>query len=712
LWIIERITSAEYSRVADIWVKLLRQTLTWCNLSSPWKYTKHVDAILVACNVSESLRLEFESDITTVELGSERAQKEEATYLKYHCSKPSEPEPTLDPPPKQRVLTALKRVEADQPQLWWQIVVEMKLMPTNKEYIHDRIFESDITRLPGWKEAEANTKVRIIEAAKKYLNAGDPETQAWLDTNNFSHPPFAGYQALYLLAKQEPDFISQIVANTWIKWISVILKSINFPHGNTKNKDDNICRAIVRTVYQSNPDELIETLISLMIHNDYQPRTFYRDDVYRLTNELLDQCLASLILDRVSDDNLNAGMLEILLTDLFKYDVDKAEEIAKSFLPERVPKSGIVRDKAIVAAHLIALHPDDLTWSVFWTAVQQDHKFGREVLEVIASQATRHGQIEQKIQEDYLADLYIFLTQQYPEIEQPKPETQELRGIEAQLLGEFDCVRMWKNYIPQRLQARGTPEACDALRKIIRELPEQKDQLHLTLLEAESVARRNTWKPPNPEELLQIVLDQDKRLVRDGHQLLDVLLEALKRLELELQGETSACRDVWDKDQGRGSCFRPIDENAFSDYVKRFLDRDLKSRGIIVNREVELRRNYGGNPGERTDIHVDAVLKQPNGETYDSITVIIEVKGCWHFEAQTAMQSQLVGRYLADNACKYGLYLIGWFSCQQWDSGDSRQNKTPKITLDEARKQFNAQAETLSSSGNSVRAYVLNTALR
>lgn len=140
------------------------------------------------------------------------------------------------------------------------------------------------------------------------------------------------------------------------------------------------------------------------------------------------------------------------------------------------------------------------------------------------------------------------------------------------------------------------------------------------LLEAESLAHRNTWKSPRQEELLQIVLNQDKRLVVDGHQLLHVLLESLKRLELELQGETSACRDLWDKDKGGNNLFRPIDENAFSDYVKRFLDRDLKLRGIVVNREVELRRSYGGNPGERTDIHVDAVLKNPNGDTYDSIS--------------------------------------------------------------------------------------------
>ncbi|MCU0543877.1 MAG: hypothetical protein MUE44_17140 [Oscillatoriaceae cyanobacterium Prado104] len=468
----------------------------------------------------------------------------------------------------------------------------------------------------------------------------------------------------------------------------------------------------MRTAYQNAPDELVETPIGLMIHNDYQPRTFYPDDIYRLTNELLDRCLADLIIGRVTDENLNSGMLEILLTDLFKHDVGRAKEIAKSFLTEKVPEYGRERDKAIVVACLLANYPDNSSWSVLWSAVQQDREFGREVLESIAFQSAHHGQIEQKIKEDYLAELYIFLTQQYPEIKRPEHETQELRGIEAQILGEFDAVRMWKDYIPQRLQARGTPEACHALRKMIRKLPEQKDQLQPTLLEAESLARRNTWKPPKPEELLQIVLDQSKHLVQDGHQLLHVLIESLKRLELELQGETAACRDLWDKDKGKDNLFTPIDENAFSDYVKRFLERDLKSKGIIVNREVELRRSYGGSPGERTDIHVDAVLKHPNGDTYDSITVIVEVKGCWHSEIQTAMQSQLVERYLADNVCPYGLYLVGWFNCQQWDNEDSRKKQVPKKTLDEARIQFDEQAQRLTSPASIVRAYVLNAALR
>jgi hypothetical protein len=105
-------------------------------------------------------------------------------------------------------------------------------------------------------------------------------------------------------------------------------------------------------------------------------------------------------------------------------------------------------------------------------------------------------------------------------------------------------------------------------------------------------------------------------------------------------------------------------------------------------------------------------VKNANGEIYDSITVIIEVKGCWHKELNSAMETQLVGRYLKENTCQHGLYLISWFNCDQWDSSDSRKGKSPKTSIEEAKEQFNRQAEQLSLSGIRVKSFVLNTALK
>jgi hypothetical protein len=169
---------------------------------------------------------------------------------------------------------------------------------------------------------------------------------------------------------------------------------------------------------------------------------------------------------------------------------------------------------------------------------------------------------------------------------------------------------------------------------------------------------------------------------------------------------------IWDQTNSKPLKYKPVNENTFSDYVKRFLDRDLKQSGIIANREVELRPSQGGAPGERTDIHIDAVVKNANGEIYDSITVIIEVKGCWHDELNTAMETQLVNRYLQDNACQHGLYLVAWFNCNQWDESDRRKCNTPNISAVEAQENFNQKAKDLSLSSVMVKAFVLNAALR
>ncbi|MBW4626272.1 MAG: hypothetical protein KME49_12395 [Brasilonema octagenarum HA4186-MV1] len=500
-WLIERLQSSEPERVQKIYAKLIRWKLDWKN-------SDQMSAVITASQYNSTLKAEFALELEPIEFNSPRAEQAKTSYLELqNLLKPCEQKPLLEPPPKQRVVAALERVESGDSELWWQVCVEMTLIPTSTHYSTDNVFEPDVTKLPGWEEAEADTKVRILKTAKVYLDAGEPETQTWLETNNFSHPPFAGYQALHLLSKQEPEFIPTISPDIWVKWIPIIFKSISFSDRNTEENNEH-CREIVRTAYQSIPNEFIETLIVWMIQHNYQPRAFYFNDVYRLTKNFLDEPLVKPILSKVKNEDLNAGMLEILLEDMFSHEIDEARVLAVSFISPSVPSSGEARDKAVVAARILVLHADNSSWLTLWSAIQQDSEFGREVLESIAFQAAMQGQIEQQLKEEYLADLYIFLARQYPEIEEREQEAKELSGIQARTLGEIDDVRMWKNYIPQRLQERGTPEACDALQKIIRELPELESKLHWRLLEAEALARRKTWQPPQPEDILQIVTNQ------------------------------------------------------------------------------------------------------------------------------------------------------------------------------------------------------------
>jgi hypothetical protein len=51
----------------------------------------------------------------------------------------------------------------------------------------------------------------------------------------------------------------------------------------------------------------------------------------------------------------------------------------------------------------------------------------------------------------------------------------------------------------------------------------------------------------------------------------------------------------------------------------------------------------------------------------ETLTVVIEVKGCWHVQVRSAVEQQLVNDYLRPNGLTHGIYLVGWFVCPQWE---------------------------------------------
>jgi hypothetical protein len=114
------------------------------------------------------------------------------------------------------------------------------------------------------------------------------------------------------------------------------------------------------------------------------------------------------------------------------------------------------------------------------------------------------------------------------------------------------------------------------------------------------------------------------------------------------------------------------------------------------------------------DIQVDAVVPGSTSPPMQICSVVVEIKGCWNRGLRTAMQTQLVDRYLRDNACRHGLYVVGWFMCENWDSADSRRRNVPWPTLEQATAELDTQAQTLTNSigAGEVRAYVLDCALR
>ena len=188
-----------------------------------------------------------------------------------------------------------------------------------------------------------------------------------------------------------------------------------------------------------------------------------------------------------------------------------------------------------------------------------------------------------------------------------------------------------------------------------------------------------------------------------------VVVHSLHRLDRELQGTPPAAPDVWNTKPKA----QPQDEDTLSNYIVRHLKRDLTlERGVIALREVQIRRGEGEGRGERTDIHVSVPIREAESGSFAIAEVVVEVKGCWNRGLKDSMREQLVERYLKDNECRHGLYVVGWYVCDQWDTKDYRRRDTPSWTLDQARRFFDDQAASLSVDGLRIKSFVLNAALR
>ena len=75
------------------------------------------------------------------------------------------------------------------------------------------------------------------------------------------------------------------------------------------------------------------------------------------------------------------------------------------------------------------------------------------------------------------------------------------------------------------------------------------------------------------------------------------------------------------------------------------------------------------------------------------------------------MKTQLLDRYLKENTCRFGLYLIGWFNCSQWDPKDTRYKKAAQYSLGEAKTKFENQAAALSTEDILLKSYILDVTL-
>ena len=406
------------------------------------------------------------------------------------------------------------------------------------------------------------------------------------------------------------------------------------------------------------------------------------------------ETLGIALLDEMRENLLLPSIQGTILYKLIQRNVPGAKQWA-----EETVRADYQTNRGLTLAKVLVKASDDASWDVLWPLIQADTQFGRKLLEGVSYGSTDKNSFTAKFSDVQLGALYSWLLEQYP-------PGGDRRASGA--MGPIDTVRFLRDGTLERLKQRATFEACDALARTELRFPQYRWlRYHFDI--AELMACAVTWEPPSPHDILAMAADHNRRFVESGEQLLAVVLESLSRLQRELHGDLAAVGDLWNS---KKAGWWPKEEEDISDYIARFLRRDLADRGIIINREVQIRRGRRGEmPGQSTDIHVDASPREGSQtDQYGAISLIIEVKGSWNDGLMTDMERQLRDRYMKNNDCRIGMYVVAHFRADRWVSTDDRRAKSDARNIDELRTQLAEQARELSGS-TVIRSFVLDASL-
>jgi hypothetical protein len=687
-WCIQELIESISQPAESIWASLVWTLFRW-NESSGMM----LDMLIDCRTKSDLLKEESDSFFTPVTLDSEQATKMKKEYNQFQKWQQPKEKKVLDWLPKDRIEHWLSRFENGEQDAWWVLLLELSLEDTSERYEH--IFEPDIRTLPGWINSDENIRNRILNSAEIYINSKSSFNKTRLLDHSADEQDIAGYKAFLLLLKERLDVLLSLQEDIWVYWIPILFG----PFGYDDQKE--IQKLLISIAYKKMPDEVIKNLIEIIQHDIGKKDQFI--SVLDLVEDIWDQRIANALRDLLDETNIEPLCWKRILIVLLIHDDEQAFLTAESKLTLPLPSNENVRSIALQSALSIMNFHDNALWPLIWSLLQTDEDFGCDLMEEYAYGL--HHDFKEfilKLTENDLAKLYIWLFKHFPYKDDP-----QYNGVHSPT--KDDAARELRNRSIDYLEKCGTPNSIKAIQYITSELPEL-DWMKTILIDAKTNTLNLTWLPLKPEEFLEIVSKPKSALVRNSRELQELLIDRIKSLEVILQGETPAAFCLWDEIDNK--TFRPKDENHLSDWIKLNLESEFEKLGIIVAREVEIRQGEGSGVGEKTDIHVTAVIPDISGDSFDQVRVIIEVKGCWHSELKKAMETQLRDRYLKDNDCQHGIYLVGWYVCDQWDKYDYRKTSSPYWTMEKATEFFEKQANELSSNGIILKAVVINTALR
>lgn len=522
-------------------------------------------------------------------------------------------------------------------------------------------FQPDLTKHPRWTELSQATREAVISRASQYLTAASCQPEIWNEPDLSTASAQAAYRSMVLLLRTG-NGLNALPADVWKEWAPGIISWR--PTVNGASAEDQL--VLIAKAKPHAHNSLVRALLAIIqIDASHQTSTYAYAECRLLWNEELSTGLARLLEQR--PESVSDEIVGVLL----EHDPARARPILNDWV-----RNGS-DDAACLAIERLLAHDAVASWPAIKNVLVGKPSIAKKAVLNLANRE----RTDLDLSDEQLGFFHAWMENNFPRQEDP-----EVAG--AHTITSREMVSRWRDRLMEVLVGRGTQASVEALRNFAMLKPEESWRMSV-LARALRSRREAAWQPLDLATLAEFGRDRSKRLARTNHELLEVVLGALAAIQERLIGETPESHLLWDT-----RVMRPKSEDEASDYLLHRL-RDLIGH-VIVNREVQVRRNAPSGIPERTDLLIEAIIPdEPN------LRVVIEAKGAWSVELLTAIETQLIDRYLTDFQPAVGIYLVFWPDATSWADGQGQQDRSRLLRLDRTaiQAELNQQAAAGSANG-------------
>ena len=428
----------------------------------------------------------------------------------------AEPANPIDegPDPFEVINAGLDKVEAGESIAWLEVIHGLLLSRDSKHRWHD----CDIMDYPNWKNCDDATRARIVRAAACYVRDfayGDilRPTDNWFLSNGFaSDPDLAGYNAMFLLLKEEPDILATLPRGRWEMWSKVIAWfHLNLASESAAGRQVYMAEKrewqgkLLRKLYQHVPDLTLKLLTALIEAEDKTARSLSSE--LQKVECIWDGSVEEALIGLLRDSSLSTKSQRAILDRLLQHECAEAVSLAEEFI--NCP-SLTEDDQARQISFAVSLLRNSIAfdWQVIRRAFQSDDDFGKGVVKAL-SQARNKPDLSKHLSARDLGDLIKFVEDRYPSHEDPPfddPDTNSTRGM----------VGQWRGTLINQLRSMDSREAREAFQRLCRQFPDHYFLNNQRVDIEKSVAGKD-WQPSSPPEILDLIAiaNQERPSKRD-----------------------------------------------------------------------------------------------------------------------------------------------------------------------------------------------------